>query len=65
MSSFISWDSKITTVNALLGGVSSFVREKMKIDGIYNEFIAVTQVSPQSLVCATRRLSHTFSSSKF
>jgi hypothetical protein len=44
MSSFVSWDSKITTVNAILGGVSDFVRLKMKVDGIYNEFIGVTQV---------------------
>lgn len=43
-SSFVSWDSKITTVNAILGGVGDFVREKMKNDGIYDEFIAVLQV---------------------
>ncbi|KAH8756135.1 putative GPI anchored protein [Hyaloscypha finlandica] len=43
MSSFVSWDSKITTVNAILGGVSDLVRQKMKTDGIYNEFISVTQ----------------------
>ena len=45
VSSFVSWDSKITTVNALLGGVSGFVRLKMQNDGIYDEFLAVTQVS--------------------
>lgn len=44
MSSFVSWDSKITTVNALLGGVSDLVRQKMKTDGIYDDFIAVTHV---------------------
>ena len=44
MSSFVSWDSKITTVNAILGGVSDLVRQKMRSDGIYNEFISVTQV---------------------
>jgi hypothetical protein len=43
-SSFVSWDSKITTVNAILGGVGDFVREKMKYDGIYDEFIAILQV---------------------
>jgi len=43
MSSFVSWDSKITTVNAILGGVKHLVRQKMKIDGIYDEFISVTQ----------------------
>lgn len=45
MSSFISWDSKVTTVNAVLGGVSDFVRRKMKADGIYKDFISITQVS--------------------
>ena len=44
-SSFVSWDSKITTVVAVLGGVGDFVREKMKQDGIYKEFISVTRVS--------------------
>jgi len=44
MSSFVSWDSKITTVNAILGGVSDLVRQKMKADSIYKEFISVTQV---------------------
>ena len=43
-SSFVSWDSKITTVNAILGGVGDFVRVKMKSDGIYQEFISVLQV---------------------
>jgi len=42
-SSFVSWDSKITTVNAILGGVSDFVREKMKGDRIYDEFIEIIQ----------------------
>ena len=43
-SSFVSWDSKITTVNAILGGVGDFVRPKMKRDGIYDTFITVLQV---------------------
>jgi hypothetical protein len=43
ISSFVSWDSKITTVNALLGGVTDYTRQKMKKDGIYAEFLAVTQ----------------------
>lgn len=41
ISNFVSWDSKITTVNALLGGVSGLVREKMKQDGIYREFLKI------------------------
>ncbi|KAF2111752.1 putative GPI anchored protein [Lophiotrema nucula] len=43
ISSFVSWDSKITTVTALLGGVTDFVRSKMKSDGVYKEFIRVAQ----------------------
>ena len=42
VSSFVSWDSKITTVNALLGGVGDFTRMKMRKDGIYDEFVKVT-----------------------
>jgi hypothetical protein len=47
ISSFVSWDSKITTVNALLGGVVDEVRAKMKADGIYGQFVKVTNVSVQ------------------
>ena len=42
ISSFVSWDSKITTVNALLGGVTALVRAKMKQDKIYHDFITIT-----------------------
>ena len=35
---FVSWGSKITTVNAVLGGVGEFMKEKI-------EFINVMQVS--------------------
>lgn len=45
VSSFTSWDSKITTVAAYLGGVHDFVASKMKKDGIYDEFINVITVS--------------------
>jgi hypothetical protein len=38
ISSFVYWDSKITTVNAILGGVGSFVKQKMDREGIYDEF---------------------------
>ena len=41
----MSWDSKITTVAALLGGVVNLVREKMQADGVYGEFLTVTNVS--------------------
>ncbi|EKM82123.1 hypothetical protein AGABI1DRAFT_55288, partial [Agaricus bisporus var. burnettii JB137-S8] len=42
-SAFVSWDSKITTVNGILGGVTSLVRPHMQRDGIYNEFIEVVK----------------------
>ena len=45
VSSFVSWDSKVTTVVALLGGVGDLVREKMERDGIYGEFLRVLEVS--------------------
>ena len=43
ISAFVSWDSKITTVNALLGGVTQLVKTKMKSEGIYKTFIAITE----------------------
>lgn len=51
VSSFVSWDSKITTVSALLGGVSDLVRQKMKRDCIYDEFVAVLEVSHLPYQC--------------
>lgn len=50
VSSFVSWDSKITTVTALLGGVVDLVRDKMKADGVYGEFIRVTKVHSFSVI---------------
>ena len=43
ISSFVSRDSKIATVNGLLGGVTTFVREKMKANRVYEEFLHVAQ----------------------
>lgn len=43
ISSFVSWDSKVTTVAAILGGVTDLVRDKMKEDGIYDTFVEVSQ----------------------
>lgn len=43
ISAFVSWDSKITTVNALLGGIIKFTKAKMVKDGIYEDFIHVTE----------------------
>jgi hypothetical protein len=59
MSSFVSWDSKITTVNAILGGVTDLVRQKMKGDGIYDEFVSVTQVSEIVSLLLSQRGCHT------
>ncbi|KAM3448251.1 hypothetical protein MY3296_007934 [Beauveria thailandica] len=41
VSALVTWDSKITTVVSLLGGVGDLVRRKMKIDGIYHDFISI------------------------
>ncbi|KHO01631.1 uncharacterized protein MAM_00632 [Metarhizium album ARSEF 1941] len=43
VSALVTWDSKITTVVALLGGVGDLVRPKMKKDGIYDDFIFITK----------------------
>ncbi|KAL1966392.1 hypothetical protein VTN77DRAFT_4534 [Rasamsonia byssochlamydoides] len=43
ISGLVTWDSKMTTVNALLGGVSDFVRQRMIKDGIYQEFIDIIE----------------------
>ncbi|POR36978.1 Uncharacterized protein TPAR_02821 [Tolypocladium paradoxum] len=45
VSALVTWDSKITTVVALLGGVGDLVRDKLKQDGKYNEFISITEAS--------------------
>lgn len=45
VSSFVSWDSKITTVVSLLGGVSDLVREGLKKERLYGEFLEVMNVS--------------------
>ncbi|KAG8423949.1 hypothetical protein J3458_000793 [Metarhizium acridum] len=43
VSALVTWDSKITTVLALMGGVGGLVRPKMKRDRIYKDFIAITK----------------------
>ncbi|PHH77905.1 hypothetical protein CDD83_4070 [Cordyceps sp. RAO-2017] len=43
VAALVTWDSKVTTVMALLGGVGDLVRRKMKTDGVYREFVAVTE----------------------
>ena len=43
VSAFVSWDSKVTTLAALLGGVGKFVKAKMQDEGIYDTFIDVLE----------------------
>ncbi|KAJ5881865.1 uncharacterized protein N7529_000537 [Penicillium soppii] len=43
VSALLTWDSKVTTVNAVLGGVTDFVRQKMKADDIYTEFVDIIE----------------------
>lgn len=42
VSTLVSWESKAPTLLALLGGVTDFVRQGMKIDGIYDQFLNIT-----------------------
>ncbi|RDB22231.1 hypothetical protein Hypma_010743 [Hypsizygus marmoreus] len=42
-SAFVSWDSKMTTVNGLLGGVTSLVRTRMQRERVYDEFIRIVK----------------------
>jgi hypothetical protein len=43
VSAFVSWDSKVTTLVALLGGVGDFIREGLVKEGRYKEFKRVVQ----------------------
>lgn len=45
VSALVTWDSKITTVVSLLGGVGDLVRRKMKVDEIYDDFVSIADVS--------------------
>lgn len=45
VSALVTWDSKITTVVSLLGGVGDLVRRKLKVDGVYDDFITIATVS--------------------
>ncbi|EKV19778.1 GPI anchored protein, putative [Penicillium digitatum PHI26] len=39
VSALLTWDSKVTTVIALLGGATDFVRRRMKADSAYDECV--------------------------
>ncbi|KAL3956127.1 hypothetical protein ACCO45_008973 [Purpureocillium lilacinum] len=43
VSALVTWDSKVTTVVSLLGGVGDLVRDKLKRDRKYDEFVSVTE----------------------
>ncbi|KAJ5214340.1 hypothetical protein N7449_001509 [Penicillium cf. viridicatum] len=43
VSALLTWDSKVTTVVAILGGVTDFVRQKMKADNVYDEFVDIIE----------------------
>ncbi|KAH7309627.1 putative GPI anchored protein [Stachybotrys elegans] len=43
VSALLTWDSKVLTVISLLGGVGDIVRDKMKAEGIYDEFIDIVK----------------------
>lgn len=44
MAAVLTWDSKVLTVVALLNSVQDLVRDRMKKDGIYDEFIGIAEV---------------------
>ena len=44
MAAVLTWDSKVLTVVALLGGVQDLVRDRMKQDGIYDAFVGIAEV---------------------
>lgn len=57
VSALVTWDSKVTTVLSLMNGVVDLVRERMKSDGIYNEFLKITEASsPRRIInfCANK-----------
>ncbi|KAG9251090.1 putative GPI anchored protein [Emericellopsis atlantica] len=43
VSGILTWDSKVLTVVSILGGVQDLVRDKLKQDGIYDEFIRIAE----------------------
>ncbi|KAL3486850.1 putative GPI anchored protein [Aspergillus germanicus] len=43
VSALLTWDSKVLSVVSILGGVGDLVRERLKADGAYDEFIHVAE----------------------
>ncbi|KAJ5194001.1 hypothetical protein N7491_001335 [Penicillium cf. griseofulvum] len=44
VSALPTWDSNVTTVDAILGEVTDFVRQKMKAHNLYDEFVDLVEV---------------------
>jgi hypothetical protein len=40
----LTWDSKVLTVVSILGGVGDLVRERLKAERVYDEFIQIAEV---------------------
>lgn len=47
VSALLTWDSKVLTVVSILGGIKDLVRDRMKSDGIYDEFVRIAEVRPR------------------
>ncbi|KAL2865886.1 endo-beta-1,2-glucanase [Aspergillus lucknowensis] len=43
VSALLTWDSKVLTVVSILGGVGDLVRERLKADSAYEEFIHIAE----------------------
>ncbi|KFH44308.1 hypothetical protein ACRE_049480 [Hapsidospora chrysogenum ATCC 11550] len=43
VSALLTWDSKVLTVVSILGGIKDLVRDRMKSDGIYDEFVRIAE----------------------
>ncbi|KAH7041217.1 putative GPI anchored protein [Microdochium trichocladiopsis] len=43
VSAIVTWDSKVLTVVSLLGGVTDLVRDKMKAENVYQDFLRITK----------------------
>lgn len=43
VSAVLTWDSKVLTVAALLNGTQDITRDRLKKDGLYEEFLEVNR----------------------
>jgi hypothetical protein len=67
VSALLTWDSKVLTVVSILGGVGDLVRERLKADGVYDEFIQIAEVCvvvpivPEFSTCSLTRWQREYS----